>query len=78
MLKYILAACLLATPCLAQQQPQLSPPETALQINSIVGLWAQTLVNQGKLIDDLQKQLATAQARIKELEQKPDDRIKKQ
>lgn len=69
MLKYLFALCLLASPCLAQQQ-QLSPPEAALQINGIIGTWAQSLVQQARMIDDLQKQLAAAQARIKELEPK--------
>lgn len=70
MLKYIAAICLCATPCAAQQQ-QLSPPETALQINGVIGAWAQTMVNQGKMIEELQKQLTAAQAKIKELEPKP-------
>jgi uncharacterized coiled-coil protein SlyX len=72
MLKYLLLAALLfaASPALAQQQ-QLSPPETALQINGVVGQWAQTLVQQGKVIEQLQAELAKANARIKELEAKP-------
>ena len=69
MLKYLTALCLFATPCFAQQQ-QTSPSETALQINSVIGTWAQTLTQQGKLIDDLQKQLIAAQAKIKDLEAK--------
>lgn len=64
---------LLTTSAIAQQQQQLSPTESALQINSIIGTWAQTLVQQGRVIDDMQKQLTAAQARIKELESKKPD-----
>jgi hypothetical protein len=63
MLKYLLPLCLLASPALAQQQ-QPSPPEVALQINGVVGTWAQTLVQQGKVIEDLQKQNAAKDAQI--------------
>jgi hypothetical protein len=72
MLKYLLPLCLLATPCVAQQQQIVSPSATALQINSIIGQWAQTLEQQGKVIADLQAQLTAANAKIKELESKPD------
>jgi TolA-binding protein len=57
---------LLATSAFAQQQ-QPSPPETALQINAVIGQWAQAIVQQAKLIEQLQ-------ARIKELETKPADK----
>lgn len=67
MLKYLIVLpLLLITPAFAQQQP--SVPETALQINGIIGTWAQTLGQQAKQIDDLQKQLAAAHAKIKEME----------
>ena len=62
MKRIILAAILFATPALAQQQ-QVSPPEAALQINGIIGTWAQTLVQQGKMIEDLQRQLAAEKAK---------------
>lgn len=59
----------LATPAFAQQQQQqMSPPEAALQINGIIGTWAQTIVQQGKMIEDLRKQIAADDAKIKELE----------
>lgn len=74
MLKYLLAFILLSTPVFAQQQQQLSPAETALQINNIVATWAQTLTQQGKAIADLQAELAKANARIKELEPKPEEK----
>ena len=61
------ALVMLVSPALAQQQP---PPEVALQINNVVGQWAQMLVQQGRTIAELQAQLAVAQARIKELEAK--------
>lgn len=48
---------LIATPAFAQQP---SPPETALQINGVIGQWAQTLVQQAKLIEQLQAELAQA------------------
>lgn len=66
-LKYLLPLCLLVTPCSAQQQ-QISPAETALQINGVVSQWATTLIQQGRVIDDLQKQIAAKDAKIKELE----------
>lgn len=69
MLKYLIPAILLAVPALAQQQ-QASPAETALQINAVIGQWASTITQQGKVIEDLQKQIAAAQARVKELEQR--------
>lgn len=59
-----------ATAALAQQP---SPPETALQINGVIGQWAQTLGQQARLIEQLQAELAKANIRIKELEpSKPD------
>jgi hypothetical protein len=73
MLKYLIAFCLIATPVLAQQQQQ-TPAEAALQINSIVGAWAQLIVQQGRQIEDLQKQLAAANAKIKELEPKLEEK----
>lgn len=69
MLKYLLPLCLLATPCIAQQ-PAPTVAETALQINGVVSQWAQTLTQQSRIIDDLQKQLTAANAKIKELETK--------
>jgi hypothetical protein len=70
-MKYLLiiVAVALASPALAQQQQQ-TPPELALQINGVIGTWAQTIVQQGNMIADLQKQLAASQARVKELEAK--------
>lgn len=70
MLKYIFAFCLLATPCFAQQQQVPTVAETAIQINTIVNQWATTLTQQGRLIADLQKQVAEKDAKIKELEEK--------
>lgn len=69
MLKYITLLYLLASPCLAQQQvPTVA--ETGLQINSVVSQWAQTLTQQSRQIEDLQKQLA---AKTKELEEAKKD-----
>lgn len=69
-MRFIIALLLLSfgSPAMAQQQP--SHAETALQINNIIGTWAQTLTQQGKTIGDLQEELAKANARIKELETK--------
>ena len=66
----LILGLLLASPALAQQQQQISPAETALQINSVVSQWAQTLAQQGRMIDELQKQIAAKDAKIKELEEK--------
>lgn len=53
----------------AQQAPQQqSPAEIAIQLTNVIGAWAQTLTQQGKVIEDLHRQLATANSRIKELE----------
>lgn len=73
MMKYAIALLVVASPAFAQQQ-QSTPPEIALQMNSVVGQWAQTLVQQGKVIDDLQKQLTAANAKLKELEPKFEDK----
>lgn len=64
-LVFALGLGLLAAPSFAQQQQPASPPETALQINAVIGQWAQTIVQQAKMIEQLQ-------ARIKELEPKPE------
>lgn len=60
---------LIATPAIAQQQQQ-SPSEVALQINTIIGQWAQALIQQAKTIDELQKQLKEEQLKNKGLEDK--------
>lgn len=50
---------LLATPMQAQQQPaQLTPSQTAIQINGVVGQWAQTIETQQRLISELQQEVA--------------------
>jgi len=64
-----LALVLLSSPALAQQQ-QLSPAEGALQINSIAVAMAQAMIQQGHTIEELQKQIVTKDAKIKELEEK--------
>lgn len=69
MLKYLLPLCLLASPCLAQQQ-SVTPAEAALQINNMVNQMAMGMANQGHVIGDLQKQIAAKDVRIKELETK--------
>lgn len=73
MLKYLLlSTAILLTPAMAQpqQQDQQTPPEVALQMNSIIGTWAQTLMQQAKVIDELQKQNTSMKNKIKELELK--------
>jgi septal ring factor EnvC (AmiA/AmiB activator) len=70
------ALLFLAAPAVAQQQQPTTPAETAIQINNVIGTWSQTLMQQGKVIDELQKQLATANARIKELEPKISEQSK--
>lgn len=62
---FALGLGLFAVPSFAQQQQPASPTETALQINAVIGQWAQTIVQQAKMIEQLQ-------ARIKELEPKPE------
>ena len=59
---------LLTSPTLAQQQQQISPSDAALQIISVANAMAQAMNQEIKTVDDLQKQLAAANARIKELE----------
>lgn len=72
MKRILIALCLFAaTPAFAQQQ-QTSPTETALQINGVIGQWAQALVQQSKAIEQMQADLIKARARIKELEPKPE------
>jgi hypothetical protein len=69
MKRLILAFLLCASPAIAQQP---TPSEIALQINGVIGVWAQSLVQQGKMIEDLQKQLTAANVKIQELEKKPE------
>ncbi len=68
LMKYlVIVALCFTTPALAQQQA--TPAEVALQINSVVSQWATTLTQQGRIIDDLQKQNADLK---KQLEAKPE------
>lgn len=78
MLKFAIAFCLVISPCAAQQQQMVPPPEVALQINGIVGTWAQTLVQQGRTIEDLQKQLAQSKAEATRLKDKYEVEPKKE
>lgn len=57
MKRVLITVLLLTSPAFAQQ----TPPEVALQVNSIVGTWAQALVQQSKTIEDLQKQIKQMQ-----------------
>lgn len=69
MKKFVVAALLLATsPALAQQQLPTALDRVSVSLGQCVGNVEQR-VDQ---IVDLQKQLATAQARIRELEPKSD------
>ncbi len=69
LMKYlVIVALCFTTPALAQQQA--TPAEVALQINSVVSQWATTLTQQGRVIEDLQKQITAKDAKIKELEAK--------
>lgn len=61
-MRYVLLVFLLL-PTAAFAQQQQTPSQVALQINNIVGQWAQT-------IEALQQQNAQLQARVKELEAK--------
>lgn len=73
-MKFLVVALLfVAGPAFAQQ----SPASVALQINGVIGTWAQTLEQQGKTIEGLQRQsaedqkrLSEANAKIKELQDK--------
>jgi hypothetical protein len=55
--------CALYGPASAQQQ--LTPSQTALQIDNVVNQWAQTVEACPKQIADLQKQLEAAKAPAK-------------
>lgn len=57
MLKYLIIALFAITPAYAQQQQSIpTVAETAIQINGIIGTWAQTLMQQAKQIEQLQKE----------------------
>lgn len=73
MKKLALLFLLAATPALAQQA---TPAETAIQLNALIGQWAQSLTQQARTIEELQKQLTAAQARVKELEPKVEEKKK--
>jgi TolA-binding protein len=66
---FIFVALLFATPAFAQQQ-QRSPSQIAIEANQMVGYLASFAEQEGVTIQQLQKQLADAQARVKELEGK--------
>ncbi len=66
----LILGLLLASPATAQQPQQISPAEAALQINSLAGSMAQSMAQQGRIIDDMQRQIAAKDVRIKELEAK--------
>src|SRR5262249_39319394 len=65
MIKYLLVFLSLATSALAQapppplpaQQQQPTPADIALQINRVVGEWAQTITSLQKQMPELQQQL---------------------
>jgi hypothetical protein len=59
---------LFVTPAFAQQQR--SPSQIAIEANQMVGYLASFAEQEGVTIQQLQKQLADAQARVKELEAK--------
>lgn len=70
MIRFLTIVALLTTPAFAQQQPSTATDRVALYYGQCVG-------NFEKRADEfaaLQKQLADAQARIKELEPKTDDK----
>ena len=70
MLKYMLPLCLFASPCLAQQQQ--SPGEQALGAKLMQEL--QSGLNCNAQLISVQAELAKANARIKELEPKPEEK----
>lgn len=72
MYRLISIAILLAASLAFAQQPPAQPPEVqvASSLGSQVGVLILQVNQQAKQITDLQQQLATAQARVKELEGK--------
>lgn len=63
-----LAILFAAMPALAQQQPSTALDRVSVSLGQCVG----SAERQRDQIEDLQKQISTAQARIKELEEKKD------
>jgi hypothetical protein len=68
MKRIFLVLIMLSSPVFAQQQQ--TPPEVALQINGVIGQWAQTIVQQQRTIMEQQAQISAKDAKIKELEEK--------
>lgn len=65
------AVALVSSPAVAQQQQvQQTPPEVALQLNNVIGSWAQTIVNQTRQIETLQTKNAELQKQLDELKPK--------
>lgn len=61
---------LFSVPAFAQQQPVPTVAETAIQITNIIGQWSQTLVQQAKLIEQLQKENEALKKQTEEKEKK--------
>lgn len=71
MLKYLIPFCLLSAVALAQQQPLTNPQE---QIEKTIGSLFVANTNLTAQLQQAQIELAKAQARIKELEAKPEEK----
>lgn len=63
---WTLAFLLAASPAAAQQPSQLSPTNIAIQINNAVNQMALELEQDRQTIQNLQKALVDAQAKLKE------------
>lgn len=69
----LLAVALLSSPAFAQQPQQLTPSQLAIQLNTVIGQWAQTIEAQQKQISDLQQERAKLSTEIEKLrKEKPD------
>jgi septal ring factor EnvC (AmiA/AmiB activator) len=68
----VLASCLSTSPAFAQQSPQQSPTQLALQINGIIGQMAQGLEALQQQNAELQKQLAAVTKERDELKARVD------
>ena len=53
--------CLLVSPALAQQQ--LTPAQTALQIDNVINQWAQTIENQAQALKAAQERIDALKAK---------------
>lgn len=79
MKRFLLISVVSFMPCAAFAQapaPQPSPSQMALQLNAVIGQWAQVIEADGKTIADLRKQITDLQKQLEAAKQSAKDPAK--